>query len=295
MNTAASNFIGTGVAIVTPFRNDDSIDFKALSNIVNFTIENKVDYIVVLGTTGESVTLNNNEKQAVINSVIEANNKRVPLVVGIGGNNTQEVVSKIKGFDFKDIDAILSVAPYYNKPSQNGIIAHYKAIATATNMPIIMYNVPGRTGVNIEASTTLQLANEVKNIVAMKEASGNMGQIMDIIKNKPQGFELISGDDALTLPILMMGGTGVISVVANAYPKQFAEMVRLALNNNYIGAKEMHYKLLNIINALYTEGSPAGVKAVMAEMKLLNNHVRLPLVNVSNEHNAKLIELMKGV
>ena len=216
MNTANFKFKGTGVAIVTPFRNDDSIDFKALSNLVNFQIENKVDYIVVLGTTGESVTLSNDEKHAVIETVIETVNKRVPIVVGIGGNYTQEIVHKIKSFDFSNVDGILSVSPYYNKPTQEGIYEHYKSIAAVCPKPIIIYNVPGRTGSNINAETTLRLANDFKNIVAIKEATSNMLQIMEIIMNKPKDFHLISGDDALTYPTICLGGVGAISVIANA-------------------------------------------------------------------------------
>ena len=287
----AGKLTGTGVAIVTPFRKDDSVDFKSLARLVNYQIENKVDYIVVLGTTGESVTLSNDEKHAVIDAVIECVDKRVPLVVGIGGNNTQEIINKIQSFDFEGITAILSVSPYYNKPNQRGILEHYKAIAAESSLPVIIYNVPGRTGSNITAETTLQLAHEVKNIVAVKEASGNMIQIMDIIKNKPKNFLVISGDDALTLPILSLGGNGAISVVANAFPKEYSEMVSLALDKKIQEARTVHYKLLDLINATFAEGNPAGIKAILAIKGLTGNFLRLPLVPVSNQLYNRLTEL----
>ena len=251
MNTANTKFKGTGVAIVTPFRNDDSIDFKALAKLVDYQIENKANYIVVLGTTGESVTLSNDEKHAVIDTVIESANKRVPIILGIGGNHTQEIIHKVKSFDFANIDGVLSVAPYYNKPSQTGIFEHYKAIASSCPVPLIIYNVPSRTGINIGAETTLKLAAEFKNIVATKEASGNMGQIMEILKNKPKEFQVISGDDALTFPMLALGCSGVISVVANVFPKEFSEMVALALDKKYDKARSIHYQLLDFINTLF--------------------------------------------
>jgi 4-hydroxy-tetrahydrodipicolinate synthase len=295
MNTANFKFKGTGVAIVTPFRNDDSIDFKALSKLVNYQIENKVDYIVVLGTTGESVTLSNDEKHAIIDTVIETVNKRVPIVVGIGGNYTQEIVHKIKSFDFSNIDGVLSVSPYYNKPNQSGIYEHYKSIASACPAPVIIYNVPGRTGININAETTIKLANDFKNIVAIKEATSNMLQIMEIIKNKPKDFQLISGDDALTFPTICMGGIGTISVVANAFPKEFSEMVNLALDKKISQAKAIHYQLIDIINSLFADGSPAGIKAALSIKKLANNHLRLPLVPVNQAVYNKLAEQIKAL
>jgi 4-hydroxy-tetrahydrodipicolinate synthase len=294
MSTTNIKFIGTGVAIVTPFRKDDSIDFKALRNLVNYQIENKVDYIVVLGTTGESVTLNNDEKKAVVESVIETVNKRVPVVVGIGGNNTQEIISKIKSFDFTDIDAILSVSPYYNKPSQKGIFEHFKAVAAISPVPIIIYNVPGRTGSNITSETTLKLANEIHNIIGIKEASGNLIQVMEIIKNMPKDFLVISGDDAIGLPIILMGGSGVISVMANAFPKEFSEMVNFALDKKIVQARALHYQMLDIISALFIDGSPAGIKAVLEIKKMATNHLRLPLVPVTNQTYNRLIELIKA-
>ncbi len=283
-------FTGTGVAIVTPFRYDDSIDFNALRNLVSYQVENKVEYLVVLGTTGESVTLTIDEKRAVVDTVIEEVKGRIPVVVGIGGNNTQEIINKLKHFDFTGISGILSVSPYYNKPTQNGIYEHYKAIASTTSLPIIIYNIPGRTGSNICAETTLRLANDFKNIVGIKEASGNLTQVMEIIKSKPQHFEVISGDDILALPIISLGGKGVISVVANAYPAQMSELIRKALQNDWKEAKELHYKLFTLIQLLFVEGNPAGIKATLEIKKLTTAHVRLPLVKVSPTTYAKIEE-----
>jgi len=293
MTAANTKFKGTGVALVTPFRNDDSIDFKSLAKLVEFQITNGVDYIVVLGTTGESVTLTNDEKHAVIDAVIETVDKRVPIVIGIGGNNTQEIINKIKSFDFSEVDGILSVSPYYNKPNQLGIYEHYRAIASSCPLPVIIYNVPGRTGSNITADTTLKLANEFKNIVAVKEASGNLTQIMDIINNKPKDFMVISGDDALAFSIVCLGGNGVISVIANAFPKEFSEMINLALDKKIQQSRLIHYQLIDIINSIFADGSPAGVKAALAIKKLVNNHLRLPLVPVNQNVYTKLVEQIK--
>lgn len=293
MTSDTFKFSGTGVAIVTPFRYDDSIDFTALRNLVEFQIENKVEYLVVLGTTGESVTLSADEKRAVVDTVLEAANGRIPVVVGIGGNNTQDIINKIKHFDFTGIDGILSVSPYYNKPTQGGLYEHFKAIASASPVPIILYNIPGRTGSNMCAETTLRLASEFKNIVAIKEASGNLNQIMEIIKGKPSHFEVISGDDLLALPIVVLGGKGVISVVANAYPYQMSELIRLALAGNIDEAKKIHYSLLTLINLLFVEGNPAGIKATLEIKKLTTAHVRLPLVKVSQATYAKIEEQVR--
>lgn len=291
-----TKFIGTGVAIVTPFRKDDSVDFKSLANLIEHLIKNDVNYIVVLGTTGETPTLSKDEKKAVVNFVIEAVNNRIPIVVGIGGNNTQEVVRRIKKTKFEGIDAILSVSPYYNKPSQKGLYAHFKTIASFSPVPVIIYNVPGRTGSNITAETTLKLANEVNNnFVGIKEASGNMVQIMNILKDKPDDFLVISGDDALTLPMIGAGASGIISVVANAFPKQFSDMVRLALENKLNEARELHYQLLEIIEYLFIEGSPAGIKALLNILGITANHVRLPLTAVSRSTFNKLAELVKNL
>jgi len=272
---------GTGVAIVTPFKNDLSIDFSALGRVVNHVIKGGVNYIVVLGTTGESVTITKDEKKAVICYIAEAIDGRVPLVIGIGGNNTQEIINQIRNTDFEGADAILSVSPYYNKPSQRGIFQHFKAIATCSPVPVIIYNVPGRTGSNISAETCLQLANECDNIIGVKEASGNMEQIMKIIKDKPENFLVISGDDLNTLPIIASGGAGVISVLANAFPAQWSEMVNQCLKSNFKTAREIQFRFMEMIELLFIDGSPAGVKAMLNTMNLCQNTLRLPLVPVS--------------
>ncbi|NLN95556.1 MAG: 4-hydroxy-tetrahydrodipicolinate synthase [Bacteroidales bacterium] len=277
-----TNFlIGTGVAIVTPFHKHGTIDFSSFEKMIEHVIANKVEYIVVLGTTGESVTLSKDERNAIIHFSIETINKRVPLVVGIGGSNTQSIIDSIKECPFEDINAILSVAPYYNKPQQRGLFMHYKNIATVSPVPVILYNVPGRTSLNMSAETTLKLAHELKNIVAIKEASGNISQCMEIIKNRPAGFKVISGDDILTLPLLALGADGVISVVANAFPAEFSEMVRLALKGNFDKARVIHYQLTNIIETLFVDGNPSGIKAALSILGLVQNNLRLPLVKVS--------------
>ena len=292
----SQQFTGTGVAIVTPFHADGSIDYNSLTNLVDFQVNNGINYLVVMGTTGESATLNKDEKKAVIDHIIKVNNKRVSLVVGIGGNNTNEIVEEIKNFHaYNEIAGILSVAPYYNKPSQEGLYQHYKMIAEACPSSVILYNVPGRSAVNISASTTLRLANDFENIVAVKEASGDMEQIMDIIKNKPSGFSVISGDDALTFPMICLGADGVISVVANAFPKEFSDMVNYARQYKIDEAKALHYKLFNIIQNLFTEGNPAGIKAILNINKLIENNFRLPMIGVSTNHYSKLENLVKQI
>lgn len=290
-----SNFRGTGVAIVTPFRSDKSIDFKALQHLIENTIKNKVDYLVVLGTTGETATLSKDEKDAVLNFVIETNKERIPIVAGFGGNNTSEVIESIKSRNFKGIDAILSVSPYYNKPNQNGIYEHYKAIANESPVPIILYNVPGRTSSNIAAETTLRLAQDFKNIIAVKEASGNLEQIMQIIKKRPDGFNVISGDDALTFPLISLGADGVISVIANALPYKMSEMVRSALSGNNIESRKLHYQLVDIIQAIFEDGNPAGVKAALNILMNIPDHVRLPLVKVNNQTYDKLKKMLNNI
>ena len=274
---------GTGVAIVTPFKKDGDIDFKALTKIIEHIIKGKADYIVALGTTGESVTLYKEEKEEVTRHIIHVANGRVPIVLGIGGNNTSEIVHTLDSTDFSGISAILSVCPYYNRPNQEGLYQHYKAIAQASPLPIILYNVPGRTACNMTDETTLRLANDFKNITGIKEASGNMGQIMNIIKNRPKGFLVISGDDAITLPIIAAGGDGVISVVANAFPKDFSEMTKQCLAGNFTEARKLHYKLTNITNLMFADGNPAGIKAVLEIMGLCDAVLRLPLVPVNNK------------
>ncbi len=290
-------FSGTGVAIVTPFKSDSSIDFLSLSNLVDFLVNNKVSYLVVLGTTGESVTQSKEEKRAVVDCVIEASDKRIPLVVGVGGNNTMDIVKQIKKCRFDDLDGILSVAPYYNKPGQKGIYQHYKTIADHSPIPVILYNVPGRTGVNITAETTLKLAHDFPNIIAVKEASGNLEQIGTILRDRPENFLVISGDDGITLPIITLGGDGVISVVANAYPLEWSEMVTLALSGKLNPARKIHYRFIDLIQGLFAEGNPAGIKAVLANKGLIKNYLRLPLTPVSRgtyTNISRLVEEIEG-
>lgn len=278
MNT---KFTGTGVALITPFHKYNAIDFGAIEKLVEHTITNHVDYLVVLGTTGESATLSEDEKNAVVDFIVESVAGRVPVVKGIGGNNTQEIVDKIKKSSFSGIDAMLSVCPYYNKPQQKGIYYHFKTIASVSPVPVILYNVPGRTGANMSAETTLELARDFENIVAIKEASGNFSQIMKIIQDKPKDFTVISGDDALTLPLIALGAEGVISVIANAFPAEFSEMVNLCLKGDFENARKIHYSLNDIINALFEDGSPAGIKAALQILDIAQNYLRLPLVKVN--------------
>jgi 4-hydroxy-tetrahydrodipicolinate synthase len=274
-------FKGTGVAIVTPFKNDSSLDFSALGRVINHVIKGGVNYIVALGTTGESVTLTKDEKQAVISYVIESVDGRVPLMAGIGGNNTQEVINSIRQADLTGIDALLSVTPYYNKPTQRGIFQHFKSIATWSPVPVIMYNVPGRTGCNISADTCLELAHNCENITGVKEASGDLAQIMKIIKGKPENFGVISGDDMLTLPVIATGGIGVISVLGNAFPQACSELVNHALKGNFRSAREIQFRYMEMIELLFTEGNPAGIKAILSVLDICQNYLRLPLVSVS--------------
>jgi len=286
-------FTGTGIAIVTPFHEDGKVDWASFGQLIEFWIKGKIEYLVVLGTTGESATVHGIEKQEVFSFVAKQVAGRVPLVAGIGGNDTQEVIEAFKKFDLSGYDAILSVSPYYNKPNQEGIFQHYKALDAATPLPIIMYNVPGRTGMNVTADTQLRIANECKNIFATKEASGNFDQLNQLLKYKPANFMVISGDDPITLPMIALGAEGVISVVGNAYPYEFSEMVRLCLKGDYDKAKLLHFKYTDIIASMFTEGSPSGVKAYLAEMGLCKNTFRLPVVSVSDKHLVKIRELMK--
>lgn len=289
------NFLrGTGVAIVTPFTKKGNVDVKALERLVKHLIDGKVEYLVVMGTTGESVTLSKEEKQLVIDTVVKTNKKRLPLVLGIGGNNTAEVVSNLKNTNVKDFSAILSVAPYYNKPNQKGYYEHYKAVSKASKLPIILYNVPGRTGSNVTAETQCKIARDFKNIVATKEASGNIEQIMKVIKNKPKDFLVISGDDNLTLGVIAYGGVGVISVVANAYPKDYSDMVRAALKCDMEKAQKLHYRLVDITDALFADGNPGGIKHALSRMKITEPYVRLPLCEPSDAVKEKLNQLIKN-
>jgi 4-hydroxy-tetrahydrodipicolinate synthase len=287
-----NKFRGTGVAIVTPFNDDKSVDYSGLEKLVEHLISNGIDYLVVQGTTGESVTLTKEEKKETLAFIQKVNNGRLPIVLGIGGNCTATVVDTLQSTNLDGVDAILSVSPYYNKPTQEGIYQHYKEVSGATNLPIILYNVPGRTSSNILAETTLRLARDFDNIIAVKEASGSLEQCMHIINGKPEGFLVISGDDALTLPFVASGGDGVISVIANAFPKGISDMVRAALNDEIDVARSLHYKYYEMIDYLFVEGNPAGVKAALKELKIIGDMVRLPLVNVSENTNAKIIEIM---
>ncbi|MEX1001920.1 MAG: 4-hydroxy-tetrahydrodipicolinate synthase [Crocinitomicaceae bacterium] len=288
-------FKGLGVAMVTPFNEKGAIDFKALEKLTEFLIDRGVNYLVVQGTTGESPVLTKDEKQAVLNAVAEKNNGRLPLVFGIGGNNTKAVTEDLKSYDLSKVDGILSASPYYNKPTQNGIYAHYAAIAQATDLPIILYNVPGRTASNVLPETTLKLAKDFKNIIAVKEASGDLEQIMSIIREKPDHFLVISGDDALTLPILAAGGDGVISVVGNAFPSQFSTMVQATLDGNMEVARNYHYGILPIISLLFAEGNPAGVKESLKELNITEPYLRLPLVRVSNSLKEQIKEHTRNI
>ena len=287
-------FTGTGIAIVTPFQEDGSIDWESYSQLIEFWISSKVEYLVVLGTTGESATIHGAEKQEVFSFVAREVAGRLPLMAGIGGNDTHEVVQAITGFDLKGYDAILSVSPYYNKPNQEGIFQHYKALDAATPLPIMMYNVPSRTGMSVTAATQLRIARELKNIFGTKEASGNFDLLNQLIKNKPDDFLVVSGDDPITLQMIAQGAEGVISVVANAYPKDFSEMVRLCLQGDFKKAAPLHYKYIDIISSLFAEGSPSGVKAYLAEMGLCKNTFRLPVYKVSDGLMDQIRQLMKA-
>ncbi|AHF14224.1 4-hydroxy-tetrahydrodipicolinate synthase [Niabella soli] len=286
---------GTGIAIITPFNEDRSIDWAAFENLINFWIENKVEYLVAIGTTGESATQTREEEQEVFDFVKKVTGKRVPLVAGVGGNDTHEVLDAFKKMKLDGFDAILSVSPYYNKPRQEGIYQHYKALNDAAPLPIIMYNVPGRTGMSVSVETTLRIAHDCNNIFATKEASGSFEQINQIMKNKPSDFMLISGDDAITLPMIACGAKGLISVIANAYPKEYSDMVRLCLAGKFEEALPLHLKYLDMVDALFKEGSPSGVKYVLNKMGYCKNTMRLPVVPVSQAHEAKLDGLMAAV
>ena len=277
-----NKFHGTGVAVITPFRADGSVDHADLKNVLDYIINGGVEYIVSLGTTGEAATLSSDEKKAVWETTLSHVNGRVPLIAGIGGNNTAEVIKDLKKFDSKGFDAVLSVCPYYNKPTQEGIYQHYKALAEESDLPIFLYNVPGRTGVNMTADTTLRLAHDFKNIIAMKEASGNFDQFNKIIKDKPEDFLFISGDDPITLPLIAMGAAGVISVIGNALPGIFSTMVRMCLDGKFIEAQPLHHSITELISLCFAEGNPGGVKSAMKLLGICEDTMRLPLVNVSN-------------
>jgi 4-hydroxy-tetrahydrodipicolinate synthase len=274
-------FIGTGVALITPFTKENTIDFNALERIVNFQIDNGVNYLVVMGTTGETTTLTSLEKNQVKELIIKINNGRLPLVLGIGGNNTQAIIDEIESTDLSAFDGILSVAPYYNKPTQEGFYQHFKAISEASTKPIILYNVPGRTAKNVDPETIIRLATDFENIVAVKEAGNNMHQYLNLINNKPEHFLIISGDDDLALGVVLAGGAGVISVIGQAFPKDFSKMVDLGINGKAKEAYGIYYKLIDAIDLIFEENNPAGIKALMTKLKLCDTNVRLPLVEAS--------------
>ncbi|HJS00297.1 MAG TPA: 4-hydroxy-tetrahydrodipicolinate synthase [Flavobacterium sp.] len=289
------SLIGTGVALVTPFKEDFSIDTEALRRIVNFSVDGGVEYLVILGTTAENATLSHDEKELVIQTVIEANNGRLPLVLGVGGNNTMKVVEELKTRDMSPYVAILSVSPYYNKPSQEGIYQHFKAVAEASSVPVIVYNVPGRTSSNMLPATVLRLANDFENIVAIKEAAGDIVQAMQLLKDKPKDFHVISGDDMTALATVLAGGSGVISVIAQGFPKEFSEMIRLGLNRKVDEAFKSQYLLSDCIDMIFEQGNPAGIKQVFQALGIADNTVRLPLVVVDESLQERIAEFVKKI
>lgn len=286
--------IGTGVALITPFKPDFSVDVEGLKNVVNFNIENGIDYLVVMGTTAENATLSQEEKQLVIDTVVEVNNSRLPLVLGIGGNNTQAVISEIQSRDLSAFSAILSVSPYYNKPTQDGIYQHFAEIAKVAPKPIILYNVPGRTASNILPETVAKLAIDFKNIIGIKEAAGDIVQSMNLIAICPKDFLVISGDDMITLPMVLAGGAGVISVIGEGFPKEFSTMVRLGLDKKVDEAYKIHYKIAPAIDYIFEEGNPAGIKAVFEKLGVCGDTVRLPLVGVSDALRTKIDDFIEN-
>ena len=289
------SLIGTGVALATPFKTDLSIDTEALIRIVNLSVDGGVEYLVILGTTAENVTMSKEEREFVINTIIEANKGRLPMVLGLGGNNTAEVVDELKTTDLTQFDAILSISPYYNKPTQEGIYQHFKAVAEASPIPVILYNVPSRTGSNVLPSTAIRLANDFKNIVAIKEAAGDMIQAMRLIKDKPKDFMVISGDDMIALPMVLAGGAGVISVIAQGFPKEFSEMIRLGLNRKVDDAFKLQYLLSDCIDMIFEQGNPAGIKQVFQSLGLAENTVRLPLVKVDESLENRIDQFVKKI
>ncbi|OOV25886.1 4-hydroxy-tetrahydrodipicolinate synthase [Flavobacterium sp. LM5] len=285
--------LGTGVALVTPFKSDFSVDIEALNTIVNYSIENGIEYLVVMGTTAENATLSAQEKELVIETIVTANNGRLPLVLGVGGNNTLQIVEELKTRDLSAFQAILSVSPYYNKPTQEGIYQHFKAIAEASPVPVLLYNVPGRTSSNMLPSTVLRLAFDFPNIIGIKEAAGDLVQAMKIIQHKPKDFLVISGDDMIALPMVLAGGAGVISVIGQGFPKEFSEMIRLGLNKKVDAAFELHYKLADSIDMIFEQGNPAGIKEVFKALAIAENVVRLPLVSVDENLSKRIHDFVK--
>lgn len=289
------NLKGLGVALVTPFKEDESVDYEALGRLVDYLLQNGADYLVVLGTTAETPTLTEEEKKKITELVVTRVRRRIPIVLGVGGNCTRAIVEKLKKDDFEGINAILSVVPYYNKPSQEGIYQHYKAIAQSTKLPIVLYNVPGRTGVNMTAATTLRLAHDFDNIVAIKEASGDISQMDEIIKKKPENFDVISGDDGITFPLITLGAVGVISVIGNAFPKEFSRMTRLALAGDYNSALAIHHQFTELFKLLFVDGNPAGVKAMLSMMGMIENRLRLPLVPTRITTYEEMRKVLEGL
>ena len=292
---AQNKFRGLGIALITPFKGDGSIDFNALNQLVEYQIKGGADFLCIMGTTAETPTLSSKEKALLREHLVERVAGRVPILMGCGGNCTADVVHTLQETDLTGIDGILSVCPYYNKPSQEGIYQHYRAIAQATNMPIILYNVPGRTGVNMKAETVLRLAHEFPNIVAIKEASGNFAQIDEIIKNKPTHFMVISGDDGITFPLITLGAVGVISVVGNAFPREFSRMVRLAIRGDLAGAREIHYRFAELMELLFVDGNPAGVKSLLSMLGFIDNELRLPLVPTTLQTTERIREVLEQI
>ena len=289
------SLIGTGVALATPFKTDLSIDTEALIKVVNFSIDGGVEYLVILGTTAESATMSQTEKEFVIKTIIETNNGRLPLILGVGGNNTMEVVAELKTRDLSQFSAILSISPYYNKPTQEGIYQHFKAVSEASPIPVILYNVPSRTGSNVLPSTVMRLANDFKNIVAIKEAAGDMIQAMQLLKNKPKDFLVLSGDDMIALPMVLAGGSGVISVIAQGFPKEFSEMIRLGLNRKVDEAFKIQHLLSDGIDMIFEQGNPAGIKQVFQSLGIAENTVRLPLVCADTSLSDRIDQFVKKV
>lgn len=289
------SIIGTGVALVTPFKEDFSVDTEALCRIVNFSVDGGIEYLVILGTTAENATLSPEEKELVINTVVACNNGRLPLVLGVGGNNTMKIVEELESRDFTPFVAILSVSPFYNKPTQEGIYQHFKRIAEASPIPVIIYNVPGRTSSNMLPKTVLRLANDFKNIVAIKEAAGDMVQAMQILKDKPTDFLVISGDDMIALPMVLAGGAGVISVIGQGFPKEFSEMIRLGLNRKVDEAFKKQYLLSDCIDMIFEQGNPAGIKQVFQSLGIAQNVVRLPLVSVDDALSTRIGDFVKKI
>ena len=286
-------FKGLGIALITPFCEDGSVDYKSLVRLMEYQLDNGADFFCILATTGETPCLTKDEKQKIKDLVVSTVKGRVPILIGCGGNNTAAVVEELKTGDFRGIDGVLSVCPYYNKPSQEGLYQHFKAIAAATSLPVVLYNVPGRTGVNLKAETTVRLARDCENIVAIKEASGSLEQVDEIIKNKPKDFAVISGDDALTFPMISCGAEGVISVIGNALPKEFSRMIRLEFKGEYEGARKIHHRFTELFSLLFVDGNPAGVKAMLHEMGFIENVLRLPLVPTRISTLQKMSEILK--